>query len=101
MKQSRAMSLIEAIANVAIGFWIAVAVQALVFPLFGFHAAPAQHLALSAIFTSVSLIRSFVLRRVFEAIRHRGINFACSSCKTVVSAQPPRYHRYPRANREV
>ena len=63
------MSLFEAIANVAVGFWIAVATQALVFPIFGFHAAPAQHLAISAIFTGASLIRSFALRRLFEAIR--------------------------------
>ena len=56
MKQSRAMSMVEAIANVAVGFWVAVTVQALVFPLFGFHAAPAQHLAIGAIFTGVSLI---------------------------------------------
>lgn len=69
MKQSCAMSLIEAIANVAVGFWVAVAAQALVFPLFGFHAAPAQHLAIGAIFTGVSLIRSFALRRLFEVIR--------------------------------
>ena len=63
------MSLFEAIANVVIGFWIAVATQALVFPIFGFHAAPAQQLAISALFTGVSLIRSFALRRLFEAIR--------------------------------
>ena len=69
MKQSRTMSLIEATANVAVGFWVAVVAQALVFPLFGFHAAPAQHLAISAIFTGVSLIRSFTLRRLFEAIK--------------------------------
>jgi len=69
MRQSRRMSLIEAVANVAVGFCIAVVAQALVFPLFGFHAAPAQHLAISAIFTVASLIRSFALRRLFEAIR--------------------------------
>ncbi|KGJ14290.1 DUF7220 family protein [Paracoccus sanguinis] len=73
MKQSRAMSMVEAIANVAVGFWVAVAVQALVFPLFGFHAAPAQHLAIGAIFTGVSLIRSFALRRLFEAIRQQAV----------------------------
>lgn len=67
MKQSRTMSLIEAIANVAVGFWVAVAAQTLVFPLFGFHAAPTQHLAIGAIFTGLALIRSFALRRLFEA----------------------------------
>lgn len=73
MKQSRAMSMVEAIANVAVGFWVAITAQVLVFPLFGFHAAPAQHLAIGAIFTGVSLIRSFALRRLFEAIRQRAV----------------------------
>ncbi len=35
MKQSRTMSLVEAFANVAIGYGIAVISQILVFPLFG------------------------------------------------------------------
>lgn len=69
MRQSRRMSLIEAITNVAVGFCVAVAAQTLVFPFFGLHAAPAQHLAISAIFTGLSLIRSFALRRLFESIR--------------------------------
>ncbi len=35
MKQSRAMSFIEAITNVAFGYGIAVATQMMVFPVFG------------------------------------------------------------------
>ena len=53
--------------------WVAITAQVLVFPLFGFHAAPAQHLAIGAIFTGVSLIRSFALRRLFEAIRQQAV----------------------------
>ena len=37
-KQSRRMSLVEAISNVAVGFGLAIATQMLVFPLFGLHA---------------------------------------------------------------
>lgn len=36
-KQSRAMSLVESIANVAVGYGLAVGTQMLVFPLFGLH----------------------------------------------------------------
>lgn len=67
--QSRAMSAVESVANVAVGFGIAVVTQAMVFPAFGFHAAASQHVAIASIFTVVSLARSFTLRRVFEAIR--------------------------------
>lgn len=69
MKQSRAMSLLKAIANVVVGYGVAVVTQMLVFPVFGLHTTLAQNLKLGLIFTVVSLARSFTLRRVFEAIR--------------------------------
>jgi uncharacterized protein (DUF2062 family) len=69
MRQSRRMSLVEAAANVAIGYGIAVATQVMVFPVFGIHIALADDLAIGGIFAAVSLLRGFVLRRVFERIR--------------------------------
>ncbi len=46
MKQSRAMSLLEAIANVIVGYGVAVLTQILIFPLFGIEAALGEHLAI-------------------------------------------------------
>ena len=69
MAQSRGMSLVEAIANVAVGYGLAVGTQMLVFPLFGLHTTLGQNLQIGAIFTVVSIARSFALRRLFEAIR--------------------------------
>ena len=69
MKQSRRMSLVEALANVAVGFGVAVATQIAVFPLFGLRASLADNLTIAAVFTSASIARSYVLRRTFEAIR--------------------------------
>ena len=71
MKQSRRMSLVEAVANVMIGYGVAVITQILIFPIFGLHTTLAQNLKMGAIFTIVSIARSFALRRVFEAIRVR------------------------------
>lgn len=71
MKQSHVMSLVEAIANVAVGYGIAVASQILIFPAFGMHMTLEQNLRLAGAFTSVSVCRSFALRRIFEAIRVR------------------------------
>lgn len=67
--QSRTMSLIEALANVLVGYGVAVATQAVVFPLFGLYASLDQNLAIGLIFTVVSLVRSYVLRRVFNHTR--------------------------------
>lgn len=69
MKQSRLMSLIEAITNVIVGYGVAVVTQILIFPIFGLHTTLAQNLQMGLLFTGVSIIRSFLLRRFFEAIR--------------------------------
>jgi hypothetical protein len=69
MKQSRLMSLIEAITNVIVGYGVAVVTQILIFPIFGLHTTLAQNLQMGLLFTGVSIIRSFLLRRLFEAIR--------------------------------
>jgi hypothetical protein len=71
VKQSRAMSLVESVANVIVGYTVAVVTQILIFPIFGLHATLAQNLNLGLVFTVVSIARSYVLRRLFEAIRVR------------------------------
>jgi hypothetical protein len=40
-----------------------------VFPWLGLAVSVADHLLIGSIFTAVSLARSFVLRRMFEALR--------------------------------
>ncbi|MFC3529710.1 hypothetical protein ACFOMH_16150 [Paracoccus mangrovi] len=69
MKQSRTMSLVEAITNVIVGYGIAVVTQILIFPIFGLHTTLTQNLKMGAVFTVVSIARSFALRRMFEAFR--------------------------------
>ncbi|KAA2315135.1 hypothetical protein DL237_09715 [Pseudooceanicola sediminis] len=71
MKQSRLMSLIESVANVVIGYGVAVITQILIFPIFGLHTTLAQNLKMGAIFTVVSIARSFALRRIFERLREK------------------------------
>lgn len=69
MKQSRRMSLVESLANVAVGYGVAVVAQILVFPLFGLHATLEQNLQMGAVFTMVSIARSYALRRAFETLK--------------------------------
>ena len=71
MKQSRGMSMLESIVNVVVGFGVAVVTQILIFPMFGLNATLEQNLQMGAVFTLVSIARSFALRRVFEAMRVR------------------------------
>ena len=69
MKQSRTMSAVEAVTNVLVGYGVAVATQMAIFPMFGLSATLAQNMAMGIVFTVVSLIRSYSLRRVFEKFR--------------------------------
>ena len=66
--QSRLMSSIEAATNVAVGYGVAVLTQIMVFPLFGLDASLADNFLIGALFTCVSLVRSYLLRRIFNAI---------------------------------
>jgi hypothetical protein len=62
------MSLVEAVANVVVGYGIAVATQLIVFTWFGLPVRLDDALAIGAIFTVVSIVRSHLLRRAFEAL---------------------------------
>ena len=68
MKQSRLMSLIEAITNVIVGYGVAVMTQIIVFPMFGLEAALGEHMAIGVAFVGVSMIRSYLLRRLFASM---------------------------------
>ena len=71
MKQSRLMSMVELLANVLVGYVVAVGTQMAVFPLFGLAVTVTENLLIGLIFTAVSIVRSYALRRGFEALRVR------------------------------
>lgn len=62
------MSLAEAATNFAVGYCLAVLTQVLVFPLFGLVASFGENLVIGGVFTGISLVRSYVLRRMFNAV---------------------------------
>lgn len=64
--QTKKQSLIEACMNVVIGFTIAVLTQIAIFPLFDIHIPLQTDLAIGAIFTVVSLVRSYAIRRYYN-----------------------------------
>ena len=79
MKQSRLMSLVESLANVLVGYVVAVVTQMAVFPLFGLAVTVTENLLIGLIFTVVSIVRSYALRRGFEALRVRQSAMASST----------------------
>ena len=69
MKQTRLMSLIEAVTNVVVGYGLAVATQIVVFPWFEIETGIREHLTIGLAFVAISVARGYMLRRLFEAIR--------------------------------
>lgn len=70
MSQSRKHSLIESLVNVALGYFIALAAQLTIFPLFGIHVSLQDNLLIGLLFTVVSIARSYALRRLFNRWHH-------------------------------
>lgn len=71
MKQSKLMSLIEAIVSILVGFGISVAAQAFFLPLLGVAISWHANLSFALIMTVISIARQFVMRRIFEALHIR------------------------------
>lgn len=71
MTQSRTRSALETAANVTIGYVVAIAAQVLIFPLFGIHESLGKNMTIGVAFTVISIVRSYCLRRAFNAWRSR------------------------------
>jgi len=69
--QSRSHSVAEALANIVVGFAVSVAITAVLLPAFGHQISLQDNLAMTAVFTVASLLRSYALRRVFNSIAHQ------------------------------
>ena len=82
-RQSRSGSLMEAVANVAAGFLLALLAQQVVFPLFGIATTLSQDAGIAVVFTALSLFRSYAIRRLFERCgRGQAGSDLLSACRT-------------------
>lgn len=69
--QSRRHSVVESVANIAVGYGVSLTAQCVIFPLFGIHTSLGKNALIGAAFTVVSLARSYALRRVFTKMTER------------------------------
>jgi ABC-type spermidine/putrescine transport system permease subunit II len=67
--QSRGASLFEALTSTVLGFILSVAVQRALFPAMGHDFALTENLVVASVFTAVSILRGYTVRRVFNALR--------------------------------
>lgn len=66
--QKKSHSLIEAIINIVVGIILGFFLNSFIFPLLGIVITKIQNIELVAVFTIVSLLRSYILRRIFNRI---------------------------------
>lgn len=69
MSQSKKLSFVESLANVAIGYGVSLASQLLVFPHYGIDIPLSANIAIGLWFTAISIARSYVIRRWFNRIK--------------------------------
>ena len=65
--QSKRESMIETLTNVGIGWFISFIANMLVLPLFGYNINFTDGVLISIIFTIISIVRGYVVRRWFNS----------------------------------
>ena len=70
--QSKKQSLIESLTSTTIGIIIGVVLNLTILPIFGYPVSVVDSLWISVIFTIVSIIRSYIIRRWFNS--KEGVN---------------------------
>lgn len=73
MTQSKRGSVIETVTGTAIGYSVAVVTQIVIFPLFDLHVSASENLAIAAVFTIISLVRGYWVRRLFNWLHIKGV----------------------------
>lgn len=66
--QNKRWSMIETASSTTIGYVVAILAQMVILPLFGIEPSLGENMSIAALFTVVSLVRGYFVRRLFNAI---------------------------------
>ena len=75
MSQTKLGSMTESIMNIIVGIGFAFGSQLVIFPLYGIHVPIQTNLGITAWFTLVSIVRSYIIRRWFNGFKRFNSNF--------------------------
>lgn len=76
MSQSRIGSFVESVVNVAIGFGVSMAANLIVLPAYGYEVTTTDAFNIGLVFTAISVVRSYFVRRVFNFLLTRHLAIA-------------------------
>ena len=68
-QQTKKKSLIESTVQTLIGLWTSILVQITIYPLMGIPVTFEQNLIITAVFFVVSIVRGYLVRRLFETAK--------------------------------
>jgi hypothetical protein len=66
--QLKRHSLLESATNIVVGYSINLLANFFIFPLWGWHITLKQNIEIGVIYTIISLLRSYCLRRIFNKV---------------------------------
>ena len=69
--QSRTGSVVETSVNIITGFIISMGINAWILPTLGYHVTASENLIIVSVFTVVSIVRSYIFRRMFNYLTMR------------------------------
>lgn len=70
MSQSKLSSIVEAVINAFLGYWISFVAQLVIYPMYGAHFSFTDNIHIGLLFLGLSLIRSYAIRRWFNGMIH-------------------------------
>ena len=68
MKQTKRKSLIESVIQTIIGLGTSILIQIILYPIMGIPVTFSQNLAITLVFFTVSIVRGYFVRRIFEKL---------------------------------
>lgn len=69
MKQTKQKSLIESVTQTIIGLGTSILIQVVLYPIMGIPVTFSQNLIITLVFFSVSIVRGYFVRRIFEFMK--------------------------------
>ena len=85
--QSKLESGVEIGVSIAIGFVVSYGANFIILPSFGFHLDAVQNFWITVFFTFVSIVRSYLVRRLFNwwYLRRISYRFRCAKCAGTIT----------------
>ena len=68
MKQTKQKSLIESVIQTIIGLGTSILIQVILYPMMGIPVTFSQNLVITLVFFTVSIVRGYFVRRIFEKL---------------------------------